>query len=152
MSSLKRIAYSHVDMPPDDELREIVLQLANSLRFDFYSVWRRCDAAWRDRMLRMSFALLRRELLFLLSRCGFRRLARLHTRLFRHSPVAVTIVGEYVTSLRMEHISVFSTLITDYRRMQRKYLFDTSYFLQKYIVTSHLIFQFSLCSYSRRRR
>lgn len=106
----------------DGELREVVLQLANSLRYDFYVVWRRCDASWRERVRMMCFIRLRRELIFILSHCGFRRLVRLHNQLFRHSRVAMSIVGEYITSIRMENISILSTVMDDYRRMCGKFI------------------------------
>jgi len=111
----------------EEELRKIVLQLATSLRFDSFPVWQRCDAAWRGRVRRMGFDGLKREMIFLLARCGFRRMARLHAMLFRFSPVALAIVGKYVTNLQMENTSVLSTLIADYRSNEGKYFFLIRY-------------------------
>ena len=67
------------------DLREVIERIASILRFHRHSVWRKCDATWRRRLRTMNFVFfLRRELRFLLSQSGFRRISQFYARIFRN--------------------------------------------------------------------
>ena len=94
---------SRAQVEEHSDLREVIGRIASSLRFHRRSVWRRCDTSWQRRVRTMNFVNLRRELRFLLSQSGFRRIARFYARIFRNIRSAVLIAGEFITEIGMDN-------------------------------------------------
>lgn len=101
-----------------DQLRFVIFEIANALKFNNHAVWRRCDASWRRRVCTMHSLELRRELRFLLRNCGFRRIARFHQQLLiRRKPAVLLIVGQFIVQAGMARLSILRHLINDFEEL-----------------------------------
>ena len=102
------------------DLRNVIARIASSLRFHRHPVWRRCDITWRRKLHTMNYVHLRRELRFLLSQSGFRRIARFYAGLFRNIRSAVLIAGEFITEIGMANNSILQDMINGFQEQRGK--------------------------------
>lgn len=111
----------HVD--EDSDLREVISRIASSIRFNSQPVWRRCNTRWWQRLRTMKYNVLRRELRFLLSHSGFRRIAIFYDKFFHNARSALMIAGEFVTEIGMQNAKVFARMMTEFREQCGEYIF-----------------------------
>ena len=96
-------------------MRDVIVRIASSLRFLRHPVWRRCDITWRRRLRTMNYVHLRRELRFLLSQSGFRRIAQFYGRIFRNIRSPLLIAGEYIMQTGMENTSILHVMMIGFQ-------------------------------------
>lgn len=109
--------YLQVGEEEEQGLREVVLLLANTLKFDFQAVWRRCNSTWKQRIRSLPIHTLEREFSFLISFCGLRKIARLYVQIFRYAPISVILAGEYVRMRGLESTYPVRNLMRAYETL-----------------------------------
>lgn len=97
------------------ELRKAIFDVASSLKFVKICVWRRCDSTWYRRVATMSHSRLRREFNFLLSQCGFRKIARLFKKFYKYNAVVTKFIGQFIEQLKVQDLAIFSEIMANYR-------------------------------------
>lgn len=93
------------------ELRVIIIKFANLIRPYNFFAYNSFNRQWREKVNRLKFWELKRQLRCLLSMCGNRRIAQSYNSLFKNSKIAFKIVGEYIKQRKFDELHVFRPLM-----------------------------------------
>lgn len=121
------------------QLRKAVLHLSNALKCYRTSVWRRCGSAWRKRIFAMQYSRLKREFYFLLTQCGFQRIAVFYKRFCVNNSFLTKLVGEFVKQTGLQDLHVFKEIMESYRFCE---LCKYNFLKINFVKTKKFIFQY----------